>query len=118
MAWTISDAVTETRRLLQDTRSPFRFDDARLIQGLNQAMAETRRLRPDLFLGLDFNLPYYTDAAADMAKAFPIDEMYFPSIVDYMVARQAFADDEFAVDGRAMAFVQKWQGNLIGGAGG
>ena len=115
MAWTISDAITESRRLLQDTRSPYRFIDARLVQTLNQAFAETKRLRPDLFLGLQYNLPYYTDDTTDLAKTFPLDEMYFPTMVDYIVGRQAFSDDEFTVDGRAMAFIQKWQGNLIGG---
>lgn len=116
MSWTIADVLTEARNILSDTREPYRYTDARLILALNQAFAETKRLRPDLFISVNFVLPSYT--VSDTAQAFPIDEMYFPTVVDYVVGRQAFADDEFTLDGRAAAFFQKWQGNLIGGAGG
>lgn len=47
---TIDDYITDGRTLLQDTISPYRYDDASLIVAMNVTLLEGRRLRPDLFL--------------------------------------------------------------------
>jgi len=118
MTWTINDVVTQSRDLLQDAREPYRFSTSRLVSVFNLGLSEVRRLRPDLLLNLDWNVPFYTDSAADLATEFPLDEQYFAPLIDYVVARTALSDDEFTVDGRAMAFYQMFTGKQVVPLGG
>jgi hypothetical protein len=47
---TIDDYIDDARTLLQDTVSPYRYDDPSLITAMNVTLLEGRRLRPDLFV--------------------------------------------------------------------
>jgi hypothetical protein len=46
---TPSEIIVEARKLLQDTRVPFRYSDADLLGYLNQAILRVLTMRPDLF---------------------------------------------------------------------
>lgn len=110
--WTLSDLVTEVREFLQDEVVPYRFSDDRIYRLLNNAFGEAYRIRPDIFIGVDFVLPSYT--SADSATDFPLDRQYFPAFVDFVVGTIEMADDEFTVDGRATAMLNIFQSRLGG----
>ena len=46
---TPSEVIAEVRRLIQDTRAPFRYTDAVLLGFANQTFKRMAMLRPDLF---------------------------------------------------------------------
>jgi hypothetical protein len=46
---TPNDVITEARRLLQDTKAPYRNSDAVLLGWVNMTLKRTAVLRPDLF---------------------------------------------------------------------
>jgi len=100
MAKTVGDVVSEARIILQDTESQlYRYSDAELVTYLNNALLEARRIRPDLFRAyIGQAVPSYT--ASDIAQDFPLDNMFFPQMVFYVVGSAELRDDEFAVDGR------------------
>lgn len=105
MARKVSDAITEARILLQDTVEPYRAEDTELVRYLNNATAELKRIRPDLFVGRgDTPLPYYSATETDLDLETP--ETYFSALVDYMVAFTELRDDESSADSKAMAFLK------------
>lgn len=110
--WTLSDLVTEAREFLQDEVTPYRFSDDRIYRIINNAFAEAYRIRPDIFIGVNFIIPMYTPA--DSATDFPLDRRYFPAFVDFVVATIEMADDEFTVDGRASTMLNIFQARLGG----
>ena len=46
---TPSDVITEVRRIIQDSRTPYRYTDAELLGYVNQTLKRMATLRPDLF---------------------------------------------------------------------
>lgn len=46
---TPNDVITEVRRLIQDTKTPYRYSDAVLLGFVNQTLKKMVVLRPDLF---------------------------------------------------------------------
>ena len=66
---TVADYITEARVLLQDSTTPFRYDDASLLSALNLTLLESRRIRPDLFV---YNHRYNGQAQAFTA----VDDTY------------------------------------------
>lgn len=112
---TVSDYVTQARILLQDqVGSPFRYPDADLLQALNLAMLEARRLRPDLFLDASFVPPNFS--AID-ATAVEIDQQYRLPFVNYVVGYVQLRDQEDTQDSRALEFISAFHAAL-GVAGG
>lgn len=111
---TISDVLDLSRDLLQDTATPYRYSDERLIRTLNSAMRETFRVRPDLFLDDSYVLTTYT--ISDLATTFPIEDQYFNPVVEFIVGFIELADDEFTLDGRAATLLTAYRNQLIGGA--
>lgn len=85
---------------------PFRHDDADLYHSVSNALAETRRLRPDMFLGagLRIALPVYT--AADSATPFPVDDRYYLSYVYYVVGDALSADGSLMKDTEPATYLQ------------
>jgi len=45
----VNDVVTEVRRLISDTRTPYRYSDAELVGYVNQTLKRMAIMRPDLF---------------------------------------------------------------------
>lgn len=114
MAKTVSDAISEARVLLHDTDPQlYRYSDAELLDYLNNAILETRRIRPDLFRAyLGQPLPSYADGD-DLSVAFPIDEMFFPQFVFYIAGFAELRDDEFTVDARAATLLNQFAAKML-----
>lgn len=116
MARTVKDAVDQARALLQDTVSPYRYSDDDLLAYLNNALAEAKRLRPDLFAP-NISTTTFTYDATDLsaATALTLDDMFFPAVVDYMAAYAEFRNDQAVESGRAAIFTQMFAAKLRSG---
>lgn len=114
--WTISDVITQAREILQDvipvgaSNEP-RHSDEKLIGYLNNALADARRLRPDLFLP-DLSLPTPFFTTAELGDPFPIQDIYFTAVVEYIAGFTGMGDDEFAQDGRAATLLNRFTQKL------
>ena len=108
----LGDLMTDARVLLQDTRSPFRYREADLYTGLNAALMQARRLRPDLFLGR-FGREKFNYAPADSAQPFPLAPWYWEAAVEFVVGRAELREDEFTNDGRAVALLNRFRAKLL-----
>jgi hypothetical protein len=62
----ITDYISQARILLQDTDQPYRYGTADLVSAFNIAVMESRRLRPDMWLGVT-TLPAFSSAATTQA---------------------------------------------------
>jgi len=110
---TLGQVVLEARRLLQDEVVPYRYPDKDLVDALNIAILDARRLRPDLFLPV-FSLPFYDTATApNMAASFPIEAHFRMPFIYFVVGRMEIRDDEQTQDGRAVAFMTTWRQQLV-----
>ena len=110
---TVQDYITAARRLLQDTvATAYRYPDDNLVDALNLALLETRRLRADLFLKQNFTAPSFA-LPADLTKAVPMNVMYRNALVYFMVGYMQLRDDESTTDSRAAALLGKFQGQLL-----
>lgn len=113
---TVQQYVTEARTLLQDLISPYRYTDDQLINGLNYALMEARKLRPDLFLGRwADNLFAYDDTM--MATPVPMDAMYRMALVFHLTGYTQLRDDESENDQRAAGFMQRFTSMMVGNIG-
>lgn len=110
---TVAQYIEESRRLLQDQVVPYRYPDDDLVDALNIALLEARRLRADLFLPL-FDIPW-TDPSGtiDTTTKVTMDPMYRPSVVYYMVGRMQLRDDEATTDQRAAGLMSKFTAQLL-----
>lgn len=105
---TIEDYILESRRLLQDEISPYRYPDVDVIAALNLALMEARRLRADLFL------PNFAVPLVEMpGTPVPFPEMYRVALVYYIVGHCQLRDDEATTDSRASALLQKFVAKLL-----
>lgn len=106
---TVQDFIDQARSMLLDNGAVKRYSDQQLIDGLNNALLEARRLRPDLFIGAFDAVPQYTV----LGSAVAVDQMYRPPLVYYMVGHCQLADDEASEDARASAFMSKFTTSLM-----
>lgn len=110
---TVSQVVKEARRLLQDEIVPYRYTDSDLVDALNTAILDARRLRPDLFLP-KFDLPYYdASGTINLSAKFPIEPHFRQAFIFYIVGRMEMRDDEQTQDGRAVAMITTWRQMLV-----
>jgi hypothetical protein len=108
----VQDYVNYARVLLQDqVNSPFRYSDGELISGLNLAILESRRLRPDLWINVA-TLPAYTTPSDSTPVSTAIDPMYQMAFCYYIVAVASMKDEEYAEDARANVFAQRFYSAL------
>ena len=110
---TVAQYIEESRRLLQDEVSPYRYPDDDLVDAMNIGLMEARRLRADLFLPL-FTIPW-TDPSGTIntATKVTLDPMYRSSLVYYMVGRMQLRDDEATTDQRAAGLMSKFTAQLL-----
>jgi hypothetical protein len=114
---TVGQYIEESRRLLQDEVSPYRYPDDDIVDALNFALLEARRLRADLFLPL-FEVPWADPSGTiDTAALVTLDPMYRTSLIYYVVGRMQLRDDEPTVDQRAAGLLQKFTAQLLTVAG-
>jgi|SoiMethySBSTD1v2_1073268.scaffolds.fasta_scaffold347140_3 hypothetical protein len=111
---TLGQVLAESRRLLQDTITPYRYPDADLVDALNLGILEARRIRADLFLPQKFALPYYDTTTIDMAAKFEVEPQFRHAFCYYIVGRMEMRDDEQTQDNRAVAMLGTWKSTLLG----
>lgn len=114
MPRTIGTLFTEALVILQDVAAT-RFPRTELMEAFNSAMSEARGKRPDVFLGMGLRtpLPYY-NAADDLNVAFPIDEIYYSSVLYYIVGRMDLRESVNGDEGRSVALMNKFVAQLLG----
>lgn len=112
---TVTDYVTDARTLLQDTLSPYRYEDLDLVVALNVVIDDTRRLRPDLFLGdgTTTNFGAIPSFAAVDSTVVEIEHGFRYAILLGMVAHAIARDQEDVQDARAAAFMKLWRDKLM-----
>lgn len=109
----VGDYLDESRRLLQDEVTPYRYPDEDLVEALNIALLEVRRLRPDLLLPR-FEIPYLPSSGSqwrDTVVSF--EPMYRVALVYYVVGRAQLRDDEQTQDARAASLLTKFIGQML-----
>ena len=109
---TIADIITESRRLLQDTVTPYRFDDGRLYWAFNVALKTVLQNRPDLFIDTSFVASEYD--TSNSGDPFPLEDMYMLTVIDFIVGYTEMSDDEFTTDGRAATLLRTFRAQLTG----
>jgi len=108
---TVGDYITSARTLLQDEVEDYRYSTASLIVALNIGLQELRRVRPDLFRAYaGTTLPSFT--TGDLATTVPVNEIYRPALLYYVCGYTQLRDDESIQDGRAAAFLGKFNALL------
>ena len=104
---TVNDYVVSARRLLLDEAEPYRYPTADLVDALNFAFLEVRRLRPDLMLArFRSTLPSYS--TSNLAAAVDVDPQYRMAFLYFMVGQAQLRDDENTQDARAASFMAKF----------
>jgi len=113
---TVGQYLVESRRLLQDETAPYRYPDSDMVDALNIALLEARRLRIDLFLP-SFTLEWFDPATGALtttkAKPVKMDPMYRQSLVYYIAGRMQLRDDESTTDQRAAALLTKFAAQML-----
>ncbi len=116
MARLISDFVTEVRRGVSDTRTPYRYSDDRILDVLNRGLDELARLRPDAFHDTfdvdDIVVPSYD--SSQLGSAFPLNYLFYTPLVMFVIGSIELTDDEFTVDGRAITLLGQFKASVIG----
>lgn len=112
---TIDDYIDDGRTLLQDTIAPYRYSDASLIIGMNVALLEGRRLRPDLYVYNKNCGPTGVQSfqAKDGTKLV-MEEQFRLAFLHGMVAHALERDQEDIQDARAAAFMGIFNAILVG----
>lgn len=105
---TLQTIVDDARVLLNDLEK-IRYTDALLLRYANEAIAEAKRIRPDFFIG-GFKTALATLVLSDNS---PVPVEYEGYIKDYIIARANSQDDEYSIDGRASAFMQRFKTGLM-----
>lgn len=106
---TVSDYITEARRLLLDETAPYRYPDADLISALNLGVTEAARLRPDLF----FKTLRTGAPAAVTTGSVSMDFRYRTPLLYYIVGMAQLRDDEATQDQRASGLLAKFTAQLM-----
>lgn len=109
---TLQDYVDRARVLLLDQVEPYRYPTADLVEGLNLAILEARRLRPDLMRTFfRSSLPDFSPG--DLSTPVAIDQQYRVSFVYYICGHAQLRDDENNQDSRSAAFLNKFVAQLL-----
>jgi len=124
VAKTLDSLVDEVRLMLKDRRAPYRYTQTDILESINSAFGELKRLRPDAFLGCcadeDGTIELPSFAEADLALTpvptpFPVELFFFMPMVFFAVGKLQLGDDEFAVDNRAMSLLGAFRQQVLGG---
>jgi hypothetical protein len=109
---TVANYISAARTLLQDNvDAPYRYSSADIVEGLNLALMEARRLRPDLFL-VNPTVPQY-EATAETAQV-AMDQQYRLPVLYYIVGHSQLRDEEDTQDNRAVLFTTQFAQKLLG----
>ena len=120
--YSVQNVLSEVREVLQDLDpNNVRYPTNQLVEYINDAVFQARRLRPDIFVyqyGQQIGLlpTTLTPDSAYAAVPFPLPDIYFLAVVNFVTGRAEIRDDEFALDSRAYTFMQSYQAVLAGSA--
>lgn len=109
---TVEDYVKSTRRLLLDKVQPYRYSDDSIVEALNLALLEARRLRADFFVtryGED--VPSFEGVSGTPVPIEPQFRLGFIHGIAWQVLER---DDEDVQDVRSNAFMNIFQAMMIG----
>ena len=109
---TVQQYIDRARAIILDTDRPYRYKDEDLVEGLNLAIMESRRLRPEL-MRASFGQALPEFSAVDTSVAVPIDPMYRTAFLYYMCGHIHLRDDEVTQDGRAASFLNKFMSQML-----
>lgn len=87
----VTDYISEARILLQDVAQPYRYPDADLIQAFSIAIMESRKLRPDMWLGVT-TLPAFYGLMTSADNPIGTNILHFPAVPSAIVAGMAAYD--------------------------
>ena len=126
---TIGRMLLDARAILNDVvpiTGSVRYSDEDLIQAFNSALLEVRAKRPDAFLSFGpLSTPsgpsptmWLRDAIpqfgpGDENQLFPLDQIFYPLCINYIVGKSELREDEFAAEGRAVALLNKFTTGLL-----
>lgn len=111
---TLGDLLDQIRVLLQDVDtlgSEYRYSNSSIVTNINMGLMEMYRIRPDIFLELNFQIPVYNDAQPDAAVT--IEQQHIPALIYYAVGMTQLRDDEGTQDQRASGFLTKFTSMLV-----
>jgi len=109
--------IFEARVQLQDGEEGcYRYPDSMLLNILNRGLQELGRMRPDAFyddfLNNDLNVPEITEA--NWGDPLPLDLVFYPPLVLYVVGMAEASEDEYVTDGRAMGHLTMFKTYVMG----
>lgn len=111
---TVNDYIVDARTLLQDTISPYRYDDPSLLTALNVALLESRRIRPDLFVFNDRHGGRVPAYQINDNTLVPIEEQFRLGLLHGMLGHALSRDQEDVQDERAVWFLNVMANILTG----
>ncbi len=108
---TVDDVLLRAYDVLQDA-SRVRYPEADLLRYVTDGVRRMRAIRPDLFIGsLTQEVSAYTAGTDPLL----VPDRYIEPLALYAAGRAEIRDDEFAVDGRAMALLGTLTATLVQG---
>jgi hypothetical protein len=110
----LGDLLAQIRTLLMDTdvsSGEYRYSSDSIVSNINMGMIEMYRIRPDIFLENNFQIPSFNDA--DLSQPLVIEQQFIPSLVYYAVGMTQLRDDEETQDARASSFLGKFSSMLV-----
>ena len=109
----LGDVVSQVRTLLQDTETlggEYRYSDDSIVTAINMGLLEMFRIRPDIFLGNNYQIPSFSTGTPDAPMV--IEPQFVPSLVYYAVGMCQLRDDEGTQDERASLLLAKFTSTL------
>lgn len=104
--------VKGARALLLDKVVPYRYSDVAMVVGLNLALQEGRRIRPDLFIcryGVD--VPQYEGVSGEIV---PVEGQFRNAFLFGIAAQVLLRDEEDVQDARSNNFRDMFESILLG----
>lgn len=111
---TVGGILDQVRTILQDTDTlggEYRYSSDSLVTNLNMGLWEMYRIRPDIFLELNFQVPQYSSQLPTTPVT--IEPQHLPALVYYVVGMAQLRDDEGTQDQRASGFLSKFTSMLL-----
>jgi hypothetical protein len=112
MLWT--ETVYNVRSLCQDLIEPFRYAELDILIAVNNGLALSFRLRPDLFVGT-YTVPFVSQTDITVPSyAVPINANYASALTEHAAGWLMLRDDEYNTDGRAAGLLASYRMALTG----
>lgn len=107
---TVQDYIDRARVLLLDQIEPYRYTQTDLVEALNLAILETRRLRPEL-LSDYFNATLPDFDVSNLSETVPIDPQYRVAFLYYICGHAHLRDGD--AEERASALLNKFAAQML-----